>query len=94
MKCDKFIVSFVSSGYRGANGFIIARNYDKSLAGYRRLFRVARKTFPKLKMDDVECLVVRDSGWCKGCPIIRFPVKHGVKRKGWTSCERIPDATY
>jgi len=52
----------------------------------------ARKDFPDLKDEDVDCRTVVESGYCKSMPIIRFSVPPDTKKDGWYSCEdRLPD---
>lgn len=81
--------------YRSGNAFIIPNNYDHSLAGFIRMLKEARKSFPSLKLSDVECLTVLQSSWCKGCPLIRFPVEPDIKIEGWENQEkRLPDVVW
>ena len=76
---------------RFSNAWLMPNNYCHSLAAFMKLVEEARKDFPKLKDEDVECLTVVHSSWCKGFPIIRFTVPADTKRAGWYDCERLPD---
>ncbi len=78
-----------------ANGFIIAGHYNHSYESFGKLVREALTAFPQLKDDDIECLTVLKSMWCKSCPIIRFPLQVGTEKEGWTQIEdRLPDVSW
>lgn len=92
----KFIVTHSwgrNNEFRNGNAFIIPNHYSNSLAAYSNLMEEARKDFPNLKAEDVECLTVRESGWCKGMPVIQFSVEPDSRKNGWLNCEdHLPDA--
>ena len=80
------------------NLFIFPNHYNHSLKTYKELLEVARKTFPDIKEEDCECQTVRESGWCKGMPIIRVGlgrVPTEDERKTFDVCEnRMPDVNW
>jgi len=79
----KFIVEHEVGGTTYTNGFIIAKHYNHSLAAYKKLVDEARKTFPDLTDEAIDCCTVVASGWCKSCPIIRFLLPNGSRDDGW-----------
>lgn len=94
IRFDKYIVThsvdFKSDGVvTFNNAYIIPNNYDHSLKGFQTLVAEARKSFPDLLDEDVECRTVIQSGWCKRCPVIRFLLSSGPAPTvdGWTNCE-------
>jgi hypothetical protein len=74
-----------------ANAFLIPRNYDRSFEGYKLLVKEAKKDFPDLVDDEIHCGVVVDSTWCKGMPILRFPLPLGTTKDGYVQFEGRPD---
>lgn len=98
MSFSKYIVTHcVNFGSEGVtsfnNAFLIPNHYNHSLASFKELVKEARKSFPGLKDDDVECRTVVESPWCKRCPAISFPLPAGEAPtvEGWTNCkDRLP----
>lgn len=78
-----------SSDTKFGNAIIIPDNYCHTLSAYRRLFHEAKKSFPNLKPDDVECRTVVRSSWCKSMPIITFAVPPNTEIEGWDNIERV-----
>lgn len=76
------------------HGAIIANHYNRSLKAYQALAEEATKAFPDLTAFDIQCLVISKSGWCKSCPIIRFPIPNGSTAEGWKHVEQLPDIRY
>jgi len=75
-----------------ANAFLIPNNYNRSLAGYLKIIAEARKDFPDLKDEDINCLKVVRSSHCLHMPIIQFRVPVGTERPDYRQCNpRLPD---
>lgn len=75
------------------NGFIISNSYNFSLTTFDKLFEIARQSFPDLKREDAECRRVTESGWCKDCAVLRFPLPAYSQAEGWQQRENfLPDA--
>ena len=89
-----YIVTHEAGGRVYSNGYLIPDNYDHSVAAFLRLARWAAKRFPDLKLADIECRTVTESRWCKGCPIIRFPLPAGTAHSDFTSCRKLQDVIY
>jgi len=75
--------------YTGSNGFIISNRYDKSIAHYLELVEIAKKDFPFLKDEDIECCEVRRSSYNQGCPFIKFSLPENTKKKGYEGYKNI-----
>lgn len=89
---NKYIrTHYVEDGSKSGNAFIIANNSDHSLKGFRKLLKEARKAFPDLKEDDVECRTVVNSSWCEGGAVLRFPCPPDIVIDGWTNVEKLPN---
>lgn len=56
------------------NGFVISDGYQYTLAEYQKLIDWAVERLPQINQDEVELRTVAKSTWCKGCPMIRFPL--------------------
>lgn len=88
----KYIVHHEEDGFRYTNGFIIANHYNHSFAAFKAMRDEAKATFREIPDTKIECHTVLNSGWCKGCPIIRFSLPAGTEMKGWATVhDRIPD---
>jgi len=89
---SRYIVTHKSGKSTFSNAFIVAGNYDNSLHGFRLLLLEAQKDFPDLTEESAECRTVLKSGWCQGCPALRFSVEPNTVRDGWLSVnDRLPD---
>jgi hypothetical protein len=88
----KYITTHGTAGSKFSNGFIISNREDHSLRHFRELLDEARRDFPGLSEDDVECRTVTQSHWCEGYPAIRFSLPAGASAEGYTPCESLPDA--
>lgn len=91
----KFLVTHKwgdNNQYTSTNAFIIPDHYNHSLDTFQEMTDEARKDFPNLKNENVECRTVLQSNWCKGFPIIHFHVPANTKMEGWNDCkDRLPD---
>ncbi len=84
------------------NGFIIPNHYNHSITSFEEMVAEALKSFPKIPRSEFECLTVRESSWCKSCPIIRFLIGDGKGATSnidcpddWTVCkDRLPDISW
>jgi hypothetical protein len=79
---------------RFGNAYIIANCYDHSLPSFQRMIAMAKKAFPRIKDKEIECRTVIYSSWCKGCPVIKFPVPPDSQREGWTETSSMPDVAW
>lgn len=95
MRVKKFIVTHEAAGSVFSNAILIPDNYDKRLSAYVALFEEAKRSFPEITQDDVECSVVIKSGWCQGCPIMHISVPAGSAPDGWVQIsDRLNDVAY
>lgn len=86
----KFIVTYDAGGVFYSHGFVMSQfSYDKSFAHYRALVKIALKDFPFLKTEDIECSVVKDTGYMKDTSFIWFPVPTNCKKEGYDNREKI-----
>jgi hypothetical protein len=86
MNFHKFIVTSRCGSSESGNAYLLADNYDKSLASFLQLVIEARKDFD-VNDARVECRIVLHSRWCKGCPVIRFSVPPHIVKEGWTNTD-------
>ncbi len=74
----------ITWGERGGTGWIIVCYCQRDEKHFLALFLHARQTFPTLKVADVTCGEVLESGSVKGGTVITFPIKGPRKKyKGW-----------
>ena len=67
------------------NGFVIASHYNHSIDAYMELVGWAVDRLPQINRSEIELRTVARSGWCKGCPMIRFPLPVGTKHPDFGS---------
>lgn len=76
--------------YSNSNGFIISSGtYNKSIAFYKKLARQAKKDFPFLKDEDIECFVITRSSYNKGFGGVLFPLPKNYKKEGYNTCNTV-----
>ena len=76
--------------YTNSNGFIISSGtYNKSFAFYKKLAEEAKKDFPFLKDEDIECFVITQSRYNKGFGGIRFSLPENFKKEGYFDCSGV-----
>lgn len=76
--------------YTDTNGFIISNGtYDKSFAFYKKLAEQAKKDFPFLKDEDIECFVITRSTYNKGFGGIRFSLPENQEKQGYRYSNRV-----
>jgi hypothetical protein len=68
----KYLVWHECDNERHVNAYVLPNHYGHSLKTFKELATIAKSAFSHLKEDDIECCTVVDSGWCKGCPVVRF----------------------
>jgi len=92
MTYKKYIITWTTPGVvLRSEAYIIAECYEHGLLFFQGMIRIAKKFFPDLKDKEIELRTVVYSSWCKGCPLIHFPVPAGSKRRGWTVLKGSPD---
>lgn len=77
-----------------SNGVIIASTYNHSIKLYQNLLEEVQKSFPELTESQVECRTVVESRWCKGLPMLFFPLKPQTIAEGWRNVSELPDVKY
>lgn len=85
MDMDKFIRSHEHDGVRYSNGFIVGKLHTHSFGVYRDMIAEARKTFPELSDEHVQCISVCESALSLSYPAIRFACYTDAIRNGWLS---------
>lgn len=71
---DKIICTHRSGDNTYSNVFILTPRYSKSVTTYKGLIKEAKKDFPFLTDDDIECCMVTESTSCKNFPLVRFSI--------------------
>jgi hypothetical protein len=69
--------------HTSARAYIIPNFYNKSLATFAMLAAEAKKDFPHLKDDDIECGVVTKSSYNQGMPLVTFSVPPDTNKTGY-----------
>lgn len=87
MVMDKFIRTHDENGVRYGNGFIVGTPSSHSFGVYREMIAEARKTFPGLSDEHVQCISVCESSISLSYPAIRFACYPDAIRNGWLSVE-------
>lgn len=72
-----------------SNGFVLCDLYSRSLTTFKMLAEEAKKDFPDLSDDDIECFVVTKSSYNKGCPGVRFSLPDNARHPDYHACERV-----
>ena len=87
----KYLITHEAAGTKSTNAVIISDHCDRSLSAYYDLAQEITSAFDSVGAQDVDCLAVQKSSWCKNCTAVIALVKAGTTKDGWTSLDGWPD---
>lgn len=96
MKFDKRIITHkwgnnpTNDEYTSSNGFVISGgSYGRSLAFYQSLAAEAKKDFPHLTDDQIECFVIVRSSYNNGFAGVRFQLPENTSKSGYSADSKL-----
>lgn len=87
----KTIYEHTAGGGTFRNGFIFSTFCGPTLAKFQELAATAKKDFPWLTDEEIECRVVIRSSYNKGTLYIRFPLMADSECNGYYIDKNIPN---
>ena len=86
---EKIIATHEAGNTKSSYGFIVSRNYNRSLKHFKHLAAEAQKDFPNLTEADIECFIVTHSNYNRGLPGVRFRLEANTQHPDYHACERV-----